>query len=293
MDTSKMNPSDTASPNGMRSGHTGGRTERTGEEAVGPRHPLSRPQLATAAALWIAGVIALAILSVFAHNNSVFPGDVGVASAVQTIKWPPLVRFINLSSDANWPFQAGITVIVVVVALLVGLRFREAICVAIAGFAADVVNVTLNGMVARPRPNNVHVHVVAHLGLHSFPSGHVTHVVAFYGFLFYLSHRAWQRARASAPGTLARDAGWVERALPPRIWSGFLIVVQVVSAYFIVFIGLSRVLEGEHWPSDVLASYLLGSLALTLVVAIYQLLGVVRMPGQRGQRAAWLPETAR
>lgn len=239
----------------------------------GPERRWSRERIALAAALWLVGAVALALLAVFAHSDAVFPGDVGIAEAVQSLHWQPLVRFINLSSDANWPYPAGITVIVVVVALVVALRFRAAICAAVAGFAADLVNVTLNGVVARPRPNNVHVHVVAHLGLHSFPSGHVTHVVSFYGFLFYLSYRAWKRASAAASGARSGPSGgWLAGRLPVSVWRGFLAVVMVVSAYFLIFIGPSRVLEGEHWPSDVVASYLLGALALVVVIALYHAL---------------------
>jgi PAP2 superfamily len=136
-------------------------------------------------------------------------------------------------------------------------------------------NVTLNRIVARPRPNNVQIHTVAHLGLHSFPSGHVTHVIAFYGFLLYLCHTAWTRLGNTAyiEGRQASRHG-LDRAQAHPAWRATLVVVQVICAYFIVFIGPSRVLEGEHWPSDVVASYLLGALVLAAVIALYHTLGV-------------------
>ncbi|HLJ80895.1 MAG TPA: phosphatase PAP2 family protein [Ktedonobacterales bacterium] len=209
-------------------------------------------RVALAVLLWVLGAVALVVLSVFAHRYAAFPGDVGLTEWVQQLHQPIVVRFINISSDLNWPLPAGIIAIVVILVLAILRQIRAAICAAIAGFGADALNVTLNGAVARPRPNNVHIHAVAHLGLHSYPSGHVTHVIAFYGFLFFLTLLAGREHPA---------------------WRPWLFAVRAICLYFIVFIGPSRLLEGEHWPSDVLASYLLGALILAVSIAIYHLLG--------------------
>jgi undecaprenyl-diphosphatase len=233
-----------------------GRSGDTGAVVVGPREELrhwTRWRIATVGALWIAGVVALAVISLFAHEYPTFPGDVGLAEGIQRLHQPILVAIVNFASDANWPTPAGIITVVVVAALALLRQFRAAIASAVTGFGADLANVTLNGLVARPRPHNVHIHVVAHLGLHSYPSGHVTHVVAFYGFLLYLSM-------------------WASRA--HLAWRPWLRVGQAICLYFIVFIGPSRVLEGEHWPSDVLASYLLGALMLVVGIAVYHLLAL-------------------
>lgn len=216
-------------------------------------HLWPRRDLLIAAALWLLGALVLAALSVAAHRYPEFPGDEGITAIVQQLRNTPLAPLINFASDANWPMPAGITALIVIALLALSQRIRAAICTAIASFGADLANVTLNGLVARPRPQGVHIHVVAHLGLHSFPSGHVTHVVGFYGFLFYLSLRA-------------------ERIHPA--WRPWLIALRAVCLYFLIAIGISRVLEGEHWPSDVLASYLLGALVLAIAILLYHLLAV-------------------
>jgi undecaprenyl-diphosphatase len=46
-------------------------------------------------------------------------------------------------------------------------------------------------------------------------------------------------------------------------------VVEVICGYFIVFIGISRLLEDDHWPSDVLAGYLLGAMMLAVAILLY------------------------
>jgi undecaprenyl-diphosphatase len=200
------------------------------------------------AVLWVLGAVALAVMSFYAHSLAVFPYDVQIEEWVQQLHQPAIVRFINFASDANWPTPAGIVAICVIVALALFRHYGAAFGTAITGFGADLANVTLNKWVARPRPHNVHIHTVQNLGLHSFPSGHVTHVIAFYGFLLYLS------------------VGYMRTHRQFRLE---LIVLQVICLYFIIFIGPSRVLEGEHWPSDVVASYLLGALVLILGMAGY------------------------
>lgn len=218
-------------------------------EAGNPRW--THRETVIAIGLWLIAGLVLVGLSLWAHSAAEFPGDEGIAVLVQKIQFPPLVMFINFSSDANWPAPAGYIAVATIVALLVFRQLSAAIAAAVASFGADLANVTLNGLVARPRPHNTSIHTVANLGLHSFPSGHVTHVIALYGFLLYLTVR-------------------FEREYPK--WTALLWGVRVVCLYFICFIGLSRVLEGEHWPSDVLASYLLGGLMLGIAIPLYHLL---------------------
>ena len=245
--------------------------EKTKAQQTITRHWSAR-QIAIGSALWGVGAVLLAALSFAAHSSADFPGDVGLAVWIQKLHQPILVHVVNFASDANWPYPAGIIALCVIALLLLLRQVRAALCVALAGFGADLLNVTLNGLVARPRPNNVQIHAVAHLGLHSFPSGHVTHVIAFYGFLLYFTisfggaHPAWQR---------------------------WLLPIQVICGYFLFFIGPSRVLEGEHWPSDVLGGYLLGGLVLVAGIALYHALGVVwqrfrARQGQTGSKSTFL-----
>lgn len=219
------------------------------------RWPWDARRTGIVAALWVMGAALFALLSFAAWHAGPFPGDVGVEQWVQQLlRQPTLAHFITFASDANWPKPAGITAIVIIVLLALARQIRAAISAAFAGFGADFINVTVNGIVQRPRPHGAHIHTVAKLGLYSYPSGHVTHVIAFYGFLFYLSLVA-ARARP---------------ALRPLLW-----IVRLVSLYFIIFIGPARILLGAHWPTDVLASYVLGALMLVLGIVFFHLLGML------------------
>lgn len=247
----------------MPARRTGLLPRETPDLAQDSRHWDAR-RIVPVAVLWLIGAAVMALLSVAAHSQSEFPGDVGLSSVIQKLQNTPVAPLINFASNANWPKPAGIIAIAIILVLALLRHVRAALCAAVAAFGADLVNVTLNGIVARPRPNNVHIHVVAHLGLHSFPSGHVTHVVGLYGFLLYLSfHAIWLRT-------------WPK----PLVY-----LVRAVCLYFLICIGPSRVLEGEHWPSDVVASYLLGALVLVIALALYHLLAHAWLRMTRGREA--------
>ena len=89
------------------------------------------------------------------------------------------------------------------------------------------------------------MNVISNLNSYSFPSGHVLYFTAFFGFLFYLAF------------TLLKQS-----------WGRTLLLVALVG--MLALIGPSRIYEGQHWASDVLASYLLGSVWLTLIVYLYR-----------------------
>ena len=96
---------------------------------------------------------------------------------------------------------------------------------------------------SRARPDFV-ADGAASMGLHSFPSGHVVNVLGAYGLLAYL----W----------VERSESGVERAL------AVLLVLALASG-----VGLARLRLGAHWPSDVLAGFVLGTAwATVLTVAL-------------------------
>lgn len=99
-------------------------------------------------------------------------------------------------------------------------------------------------LVARPRPSPELVRVSTHIPLASFPSGHVINFTSALGFIWFLIYRSRMPA------------------LPRR----FLLLVI---GSLILLVGPARAYSGEHWPSDVLAGYLLGSAWLAIALRIY------------------------
>jgi undecaprenyl-diphosphatase len=91
----------------------------------------------------------------------------------------------------------------------------------------------------RPRPSPLWA--LAEEASFSFPSGHSVAAFAFYGVITYLIFRRLK-------GRAARVA-----------------LISTASV-FIVAIGASRVYLGVHYPSDVVAGYLVGLIWLATVV---------------------------
>lgn len=76
----------------------------------------------------------------------------------------------------------------------------------------------------------------------SFPSGHTSGATIAYGLLAYF---AWH--------------------LLPHPW-GYVVTALLIG--LIVLVGISRVYLGAHYPSDVVAGWLLGSIALIIVIFV-------------------------
>jgi membrane-associated phospholipid phosphatase len=106
-------------------------------------------------------------------------------------------------------------------------------------WAGQVVRLSINQQIARPRPPLALRLVIA--GGHSFPSGHTTSATIGYGLLAVLVIRLW-------PGN--------------RRW--FPVVVTLLAVGLALAVGVSRVYLGVHWPTDVVAGWILGLTWLAL-----------------------------
>lgn len=156
-----------------------------------------------------------------------------VARAMEAVSWP------------GFPPQSRIIPPAVMATLwLLNLRVEAAFQLLAWGTAG--ISEGLKQMMRRPRPLPEQVRVViAPLGGSSFPSGHVLTYVGTYGFLAILVEG------------LVRDP-WLRRAGV----GGLLVLLAGV--------GPSRIYQGHHWPTDVAASYLLGTSYVVVLAALYR-----------------------
>jgi membrane-associated phospholipid phosphatase len=223
-------------------------------------------------ALFVAGVILLSTASVFVHSHpQPYPLDLDTTLTVQHLHPFPWVNdFIEFVSALNNPTPTLVALAVwlaglVTTGIIRRLKGKSALACfeSAAGIVGTVaiasgINFMINTLVARPRPlpndclaPHDCVKVLSTIPVHSFPSGHTETDVAYYGFLLYLSFmpavRRWR-------------------------YYHFLIPLQVFAALDILLIGYSRILEGEHWLTDVLAGYLSGALWLALCIFLYRLI---------------------
>jgi undecaprenyl-diphosphatase len=188
-----------------------------------------------------AGFITLAVAARFVPYFAI---DLTITRAVQAYQGP---FFDRLMFDISWlgfmP-QGGVLATVTIAALFfTGLRWEALSTIFAAG--AIGVGTVVKLIVFRPRPSSDLVHVIAQLPTSGFPSGHVlafTGIGGFLGFLvFTLLKPSWERT-----------------------------TLLVAFALLVGLMGLSRIYEGQHWFSDVMGAYLLGSLWLALTIKVYR-----------------------
>jgi len=175
----------------------------------------------------------------FAASPSVAAFDAGVSSAIIALRGPALTlvaRIVTTTGDT-------LTVTLATTVLLFFLwrrrhRFTVSALVAITG-GALVANL-LKGRFGRPRPSAVDALITLPASF-SFPSGHAMSSLCVAGVVSYLAGRS----------AMSRGAK-----------------ITAISALLVwaMAVGLSRVYLGVHWPSDVLASWLLGIGWLALLI---------------------------
>ena len=109
-------------------------------------------------------------------------------------------------------------------------------------------NLLLKKTIDRARPVSEHLVEVETL---SFPSGHATMAMAFYGFIIYLIF-----------------------SLPINKFIKFFLIT--IFAFLILGIGLSRIYLGVHYPSDVFGGFIAGFIWVVFCVMIFNLIKIFR-----------------
>jgi undecaprenyl-diphosphatase len=156
---------------------------------------------------------------------------------------PALIRTLTAVTTLG---SAGVLVWLIVLALILLLirrRFSLAAFLAASGSGALILDPTLKALIGRLRP--VVEHPVAVGGGNSFPSGHSLDSFICYGALLLVFLPAFPRRRR-----------WIPVAAASAI---------------IVLIGLTRILLGVHFVSDVLGAWSAGTAWLGLTVFAFEL----------------------
>lgn len=187
---------------------------------------------------------AFAVLTFLVKAIPFFSFDLKITRAVQTVDFSLFALLMRLISWPGFSPQAFIVAgLIVLVVYGFGLHW-EAVMALVAALFSTAINVLAKDLIQRPRPTSDLVDVLATLKSYSFPSGHVMFYLGFGGFLGFLAFSL----------------------LKPSLKRSFLLVLL---GGLVGLIGISRVYLGQHWASDVLGSYLLGSLTLVGVIQFY------------------------
>ncbi len=171
--------------------------------------------------------------------------DVTISQAVQK-KQSPILDYGSLALDYVGTYKLLTPMAIPVAAIFWMRRLRlEAVMLVAISLSSTLLRTVIQHLVKRPRPSPLLVQVKKKSHSKSFPSGHVIASLSFWGWLFALGMMSSKQMRP---------------------WQKSLLTIP---ALIIVLVGPSRIYLGDHWASDVVGGYLLGSSWLGLSLQLY------------------------
>ena len=170
--------------------------------------------------------------------------DLAVTTGLQQVDNPVVVlSMVAISALGFWPWSWLTVVVAVAGFALAGFR-REALFLLLTP-GASLLSGLAKLVVERPRPTGDDIRVMSQLLDFSYPSGHVVSYVSFYGFLYFLVYVLFKHS-------------WRRTA------------TLVLLGALVLLIGVSRIYLGQHWVSDVLGGYALGTAYLLALIELYR-----------------------
>lgn len=165
--------------------------------------------------------------------------DVAVQKIILDARIDFLNNFFKIFTDLNNTKFMALLALAAALIFFTKKYYWHSIGIILSVGIAEFVSLVLKNIIGRHRPP--HELALAATDSASFPSGHAIAAMAFYGFLIYFFNKK------------------IKKKPLKNILMGFC-------ALMILLAGFARIYLGAHWPSDVLASYILGVAWLLIVV---------------------------
>ncbi len=192
----------------------------------------------------VIALIIFAILAAFSHFILYFNFDLTISRAVQSINFLGFNELMQLVTlPGNPPIFAFLMFGIVIILFLFKLKW-ESVSMAAVSVSVFILGTVLKDLVHRARPTTNLVSVFTNLKDWGFPSGHVLSYTVCFGFLVFLVYSLLPHSRRRT-------------------------VLLIFLILLIILVSFSRVYLGEHWPSDTLGAYLIGSVWLWVSIKFY------------------------
>jgi undecaprenyl-diphosphatase len=172
-------------------------------------------------------------------DKEVLSSDLLISGYIYTLRTPFLTTIMYAVSFLG-SVPPGIILTLTVVVILYKKHKKEALIFALSLVLGMLLNYLLKILFHLPRPD---ISPLQKLNDNSYPSGHAMNNLILYGLLAVYTYHF----------TRNRLIG---------------IIVTVISLIWIGLIGFSRIYLGVHYPSDIIAGYLMGFWILTTVILI-------------------------
>lgn len=186
-----------------------------------------------------AGLILFALIATLMMTGNLRWFDDPIREFFYSIRTPALTTVLTgITYMGNWQ---TITLLCILLLLFRKTRLRYGIPVSAGAIFVTVFNKMIKHIFERPRPEES-LRLIEEGG-YSFTSGHSITSMVVFGLLIYLVRKYVKKRKIANLLTVILAIPWI-------------------------FIGLSRVYMGVHFPSDVLAGWALGVSVLMVIISI-------------------------
>ncbi|MFJ9663180.1 phosphatase PAP2 family protein [Streptomyces sp. NPDC101219] len=211
-----------------------------------PAPPDPRPAARSAGVLALCSALLLFLVALRWRPLLALDRDISRTTHRWAVEEPGLTRTARILTDWVWdPLTLRVLCGAVVVLLLWRYAARwTAVWLVLTVALAAALQQGMKAAVGRARPVWPDPVDSAHYA--AFPSGHAMTATVVLGLLLWLLHR---------------------RGVGPRLW-WTAVALAVIS---VAGVGLTRVWLGVHWPTDVLAGWLLGAFVVAAAVWVHGL----------------------
>ena len=229
-----------------------------------------KPNYTAGAAIIIMCLTGFAVIAFLVNTNRISAFDDIVYGFFYDRRTPALTAVLKpLTYLGNWQAIVGVSLFMLIIPPL----FRSfGLPAAGPALVTEIVKSAGKNLIKRQRPDKA-FHLIEQGGF-SFPSGHASVSLAFYGMIIYSARRALLENESDSWNRLPSNIGFSIKK-STKVPKGNRIkanIITMLGILIIFLIGISRIYLGVHYPSDVLAGWFLGGALLTASVMVQEYL---------------------